>query len=241
MIIDDYFIYFLIYSFIGWFWEVMLILVREHKFVNRGFLNGPYCPIYGAGALLFLGMSHYITNPVLCFFIGGLLACTLEYITSFVMEKLFHARWWDYSKRKFNINGRVCLIGYVVFGAGAVGIHYLHPLIVSLINRVPYLEIWAAAASILFIVDIIVTNQSFIRFDKILREYQNILKKGRIINFISTKSRRFVTTIQKQQHKLFTYQQRRLMRAFPNFKSHYDKAYAEVKKLYANTFTRKKR
>ena len=73
-------------------------LVKEHRFVNRGFLNGPYCPIYGVGGLTFLFAGQFVDNPIALFFIGGTIACILEYITSYTMEKLFKARWWDYSK-----------------------------------------------------------------------------------------------------------------------------------------------
>ena len=84
MTIAEIFLCFLVYSFIGWLWEDLLSLVKEHRFVNRGFLIGPYCPIYGAGALAFLSVGNYIDNPVALFFIGGAIACILEYITSYI-------------------------------------------------------------------------------------------------------------------------------------------------------------
>ena len=96
--IETWFLWLMIYSIIGWVYESTICSIGHRKLINRGFLNGPYCPIYGTGAVL-----------VLLFFAGALVTCSLEYLTSWLMEKLFHARWWDYSKRKFNIGGRVCL------------------------------------------------------------------------------------------------------------------------------------
>ena len=130
---ETLFLWFMIYSVVGWIYESILCSVAQKKFINRGFLNGPYCPIYGSGAVLVILVLGKLTNPFLLFFAGALLTCSLEYLTSFVMEKLFHARWWDYSKRKFNINGRVCLIGAVVFGAfSTVLVLWIHPLVTKL-------------------------------------------------------------------------------------------------------------
>ena len=111
--VEKYMIWLFFYSVVGWIYESTLCSVRAHKFINRGFLNGPYCPIYGWGAVLDILILGKVQNPVLLFFLGAIVTCSLEYFTSYIMEKLFHARWWDYSKRKFNINGRVCLLGAV--------------------------------------------------------------------------------------------------------------------------------
>lgn len=99
--------YFMIYSVVGWIYETTLCSITDRHFVNRGFLNGPYCPIYGSGALLDVLILGRIENPFLLFILGVLVTCSLEYLTSYVMEKLFKARWWDYSDKKFNIGGRV--------------------------------------------------------------------------------------------------------------------------------------
>lgn len=97
--------YFMIYSVVGWIYETTLCSITDRHFVNRGFLNGPYCPIYGSGALLDVLILGRIENPFLLFILGVLVTCSLEYLTSYVMEKLFKARWWDYSDKKFNIGG----------------------------------------------------------------------------------------------------------------------------------------
>lgn len=112
--IADMALYFFLYSFLGWAQETVQCSIKERRFVNRGFLNGPICPIYGCGALLIftflLPIKRGIASPFLAvplvFLCGAVIASALEYVTSWVMEKLFHARWWDYSDKKWNINGR---------------------------------------------------------------------------------------------------------------------------------------
>ncbi len=114
--ITDMVLYFFLYSFLGWAQETVQCSIREKRFINRGFLNGPLCPIYGCGALLIftclLPIKRGIASPwlsvPLVFLCGAVIASALEYVTSWAMEKLFHARWWDYSDKKWNINGRIC-------------------------------------------------------------------------------------------------------------------------------------
>ena len=114
--LDAYF-YFIVYSVAGWLCEDVYVGIGKKKLVNRGFLYGPYCPIYGFGALIVLYPLMMLgDHPVLVFFGGMVLTSVLEYFTSWIMEKLFHERWWDYSTYRFNINGRVCLLNSVLFG-----------------------------------------------------------------------------------------------------------------------------
>jgi uncharacterized membrane protein len=129
----------MLYSIAGWVMETLLYLIRDKKVVKRGFLFGPVCPIYGCGALLCTLLIYgRIHNIFLVFLAGTLLCGLLEYITHFLMEKLFHAMWWDYSNRRFNINGRVYLNGLLIFGAGATLIvKVLQPLVFRLIGVMP--------------------------------------------------------------------------------------------------------
>ena len=116
MTIEIIFLSFIFYSFIGWLYESALVTyVQKRTFINRGFFLGPYCPIYGAGAVFCYLLLKDISNPIILFIMAAIVCCTLEYFTSYVMEKLFHARWWDYSNLPFNINGRVCLAGAILF------------------------------------------------------------------------------------------------------------------------------
>ena len=128
-IIQIHFLLFLIYSFGGWFLESVGGILNVKKFVNRGFLIGPYCPIYGIGVICFtLLLSDYKNDLVVLFFLSMLVAGILEYLTSYFMEKLFNARWWDYSKNKFNINGRICLETMIFFGiCGCLFLTILNP------------------------------------------------------------------------------------------------------------------
>lgn len=113
----DYIFYFFFYSFIGWFFESCYCSIRPKKWVNRGFLRGPICPIYGTGGLVMmvclLPLRHITENlylnELLIFIAGAVLCDIVEFMTSYIMEKLFNARWWDYSNKKFNIQGRICL------------------------------------------------------------------------------------------------------------------------------------
>lgn len=127
--IKIYFLLFLIYSFLGWSIETIGNLIQRRKFINRGFLLGPYCPIYGCGAILItILLNYFIDKPILLFIMAILLCGILEYITSFIMEKIFHLRWWDYSNKKININGRVCINTIIPFGIlGMIIMYWTNP------------------------------------------------------------------------------------------------------------------
>ena len=180
--IETWFLWLMIYSIIGWVYESTICSIGHRKLINRGFLNGPYCPIYGTGAVLVLLVLGRIQNPVLLFFAGALVTCSLEYLTSWLMEKLFHARWWDYSKRKFNIGGRVCLIGAVVFGAfSVVLVLVLHPFVKSLTDRLTDAALnWICAILFVGIVsDLVVTVKGLLGTHAVFAEYAVLLQQKR--------------------------------------------------------------
>lgn len=142
------FLWFILYSFFGWVYESILCSCTSHSLVNRGFLNGPLCPIYGFGAVTVILAFWWEPDISLwnLFLSSMVLTCTLEYITSWGMEKLFHARWWDYSDYRFQLNGRVCLLGAVAFGSFSVLlIKVVHPRVAALVNRLPPQGALAAA------------------------------------------------------------------------------------------------
>lgn len=152
-----YIVWFFVYSFLGWCWEVSLRLVQHHVFVNRGFVTGPVLPIYGFGGLISIVILHPIPTLWLQFLVGAASAALMEYTTSWAMEKLFHARWWDYSNKPFNIHGRIYLLGVVTFGVMMVVVdRVFQPLLQRLTNLVPplALEIAAAAMLAVFLVDL---------------------------------------------------------------------------------------
>lgn len=157
----SYCILFFIYSFLGWIMEVTLTLITDKKFVNRGFLLGPCCPIYGCGCILLNLLLHNYTNNILVLFILTMFTCSLlEYITSFLMEKIFKLRWWDYSQMRFNINGRICLETMTPFSIlGVLAIKYATPFFITNINKLSEKKILIISIILitLFIIDVIIS------------------------------------------------------------------------------------
>jgi len=138
------FLYFFIFSIIGYIIEVVNISINDKKLIlSRGFLIGPYLPIYGIGALLMTQFLSKYENEVITLFVMGMVICSiLEYITSYVLEKIFNVRWWDYSKRKYNIDGRICLENGFLFGIGGVAVvKILNPFVFSISSNLSKLTI----------------------------------------------------------------------------------------------------
>lgn len=172
------FIYFVLYSVIGWVCEVIFCSIPEKKFINRGFLNGPLCPIYGFGALIVIFFLTPFKDSIFLVFIFGLIfTSTLEYFTSYAMEKLFHSKWWDYSNNRFNINGRVCLLNSVLFGIMSVFVMFvLHVKIEDFVNSISYLwiQIIAIVSLVILTVDITVTVQSAVNINEKLQKLRDL-------------------------------------------------------------------
>ncbi len=205
-----YFLLFIIYSFMGWLMEVIVTLVNNHKFVNRGFLIGPYCPIYGYGCLLIIILlQRYINHPVTLFFMAILICSVLEYMTSLVMEKLFNARWWDYSDKKFNINGRICLETMLPFGIlGTLIIYIVNPFFEGILLSFPTWILYALA-SLLFIIFIVDNVISF----NVVTSLKQEIKKAEIDQTEEiTKKIRAILSKKSILHK-------RLVNAFPHIKT----------------------
>lgn len=160
--IEIYFLLFISYAFLGWCMEVTCKFIQYRKFINRGFLIGPYCPIYGWGALaITILLKRYMEDPLVLFVMSTLICSIIEYLTSYFMEKKYHARWWDYSNKKFNINGRICLETLIPFGILGVAIMYgTNPILFKLYNQIPQLviNILTAILFIGFIVDNIISS-----------------------------------------------------------------------------------
>ena len=132
------FIQFIIYSVIGYISEVIYCSFLQKKLVNRGFLFGPLCPIYGFGAVLTIyTLKEYLDDPIIVFVMGMLITSILEYFTSYIFEKIFNNKWWDYSYRKDSINGRICLQNSVLFGFGILIVLYIiNPVVDNIILSV---------------------------------------------------------------------------------------------------------
>lgn len=155
---------FFIYSVAGWVTEVFLKFLEYKRFINRGFLIGPYCPIYGAGAVL-ITVGGKLLSPVdrtwaMSFLIAFVLCGLLEYLTSYILEKYFHARWWDYTERPMNLHGRVWIGNLILFGIGGVFIlNVFNPRLLALAERFdPRLFVAILIAiSILFVADAVMS------------------------------------------------------------------------------------
>lgn len=149
----DFVLLFFIYSFAGWCIEVTLKYIQYHRFINRGFLTGPICPIYGTGAVL-ITVAVQLLTPFekaygTTFAISFLLCGAVEYFTSWYLEKRFHARWWDYSRKPMNLHGRVWIGNLILFGLGGVGIvHFFNPALFTVLNGIAPLAKEAAAGGL---------------------------------------------------------------------------------------------
>lgn len=115
--LEDVIIWFMLYSVFGWMYETVFCSIRRGVLVKRGFLYGPYCPIYGCGAVLSLGLLGWTSDPLVLFFGGMVIAAPLEYATGALLERICHRKFWDYSNRPGNIKGRICPLGLMIFGA----------------------------------------------------------------------------------------------------------------------------
>lgn len=155
------FILFFIYSVIGWITEVIYVYFYTKKWVNRGFLIGPYCPIYGCGSILIITLlTRYHNDPLIVFFMAIIICSLLEYTTSYILEKLFKTRWWDYSQRKFNINGRICLETLIPFGVMSLLVLYLlNPFITHALDLLTTstINVLSLLLLILFVSDLIIS------------------------------------------------------------------------------------
>lgn len=164
---------FIIYAFLGWCSEVAFAAVNKGKFVNRGFLNGPVCPIYGVGMLIVvLCLWNLRDRPLLLFLGSALLTTALEFVTGFVLERFFHEKWWDYSDMPFNIKGYVCLKFTILWGlAASFIIGAIHRFIYMLIEKTPFVlgVILLAVFSAAFIADFTVTLTALVKLPKKLK------------------------------------------------------------------------
>ena len=166
--ISKLFLCFIILSFFGWILEVIFGKITLKKFINRGFLVGPLCPIYGFGGLsLNLLLEGYAKDPIVLVVMSMLICSILEYFASYIMEKIFKTRWWDYSEMKFNINGRICLEMAIAFGVlGLLVVRFLFPFLIDTISLLNDTLIYLIAGIlfILFIVDITVSFNIIMKF-----------------------------------------------------------------------------
>ena len=213
-----YFLIFFIYSVLGWIIESAYVSINGKKIVNRGFLIGPYCPIYGIGSLIIILYLNQYRDNFITVFILCIAVCTiLEYFTSYIMEKIFKARWGDYSDRKFNLNGRVCGENAILFGLGGLVIVYLvHPIVNVLLKNIDksILTIIAIVFLIIFIIDIILSFNMVKKLKDSLGE-MNIRKDStqELKNLMFDTINNNINSKKLNLNLL----QKRIIKAFPNF------------------------
>ena len=239
--------YYIIYSFFGWVLESIYKSLHEKKFINSGFLAGPFCPIYGYGALImYFFLDGFKDNLFLLFIIAFFILSFWEYIVGYFLEVVFKTKYWDYSKKKFNIHGRVCLENSIYWGVlGIVFIELIHPGVESLIKVIPnnFLTIVTGIAFAYIAIDTIITTIKLIRVnikvsaleditDKLekmlpnLKEIKSVNKNTvlRGIARIRTRNRLAFSELNNRRIELLNKidkQTKRIRRAFPSMKSDY--------------------
>lgn len=224
--------YFMFYSFCGWVMESVLKTYLQKKPVNSGFLYGPFCPIYGFGAMIMLlFLEHFKSNPVLLFIIAFFVLSIWEYIVGWLLEKIFKAKYWDYSENRFNISGRVCLLNSLFWGVlGVVFTVYIHPFFSEKMGLIPeqVLIFIVTILSFAIVVDMII---SIIKATNIrssvekLKEITNMIKER--IEELDTKPIN-LESIQAVIEEL-KYKQTKLKRALVKQSNHLRKAFPTMK------------
>ena len=171
-LVIKYILLFFIYAFVGWCIEVVAKIIDDRKFVNRGFLIGPILPIYGVGVLLILLVTKQTDNFIIVFLKAIAVCSVLEYFTSWIMEVFFKTRWWDYSQRRFNLNGRICVNTMIPFGIlGLFVVYLLNPFLNFVIDHSPYvLNVIITGIFVFFILlDFIITLKVLFKIKKKIR------------------------------------------------------------------------
>lgn len=262
-----YLIYFFIYAFIGWVVEVSYHAVTIGKFINRGFLSGPYCPIYGFGAI---SVIYFLTDIAeknkLVLFIGSIaIATAIEFVAGFLLEKIFHERWWDYSDRKLNIGGYVCLKFSVIWGLFCFLLYEaVHPLVKNIVGLIPlnmlkYLDLGLV---IIMTIDLIATINTLIGINKKLKVLDKIrMDIRKVSDRIGTRVYDRTIALENKQEEIkknpeiieienrirelkerkAILGERRILRAFPNLTDRLEEtqiAYEELKERIKDQYSK---
>ena len=241
-----YFItYLILYSFAGWVLESVCKTIEQRKFVNSGFLHGPFCPIYGFGAIIMLLCLNFLKEKPIVLFIAAFFVLSIwEYLVGLFLEKVFKTKYWDYSHLKFNIHGRVCLKNSLFWGLlGVVFVRYIHPFIDGYVKIVPidlllYINIIIGIA---ILVDLVFSIIAVVNFETMVNKINelgdNIKEKAKELKELNDKNRirleevekRSIENVEKLIRELKISQAKlkiriykranRLKKAFPSMKS----------------------
>lgn len=237
----EYMIYFYIYALFGWIVESIYCSTLNRKIINRGFLNGPICPVYGIGAVVvILSLYKYRGHIVMLFLLSVILTSIIEYLTSMILEKLFKTRWWDYSNHKYNIKGRVCLLNSTLFGIlSLIIVNIVHPNIIKFIDKIDMsiLYVLLSLAIILTIADIIVTAKALNSLTLKVNMLSTIMEDIKMINL------RLKIYEEEEFIKIFKVNPETIMKKMKSFKDRdvtiqekIDDAYCKFKSLKQKSF-----
>lgn len=176
--IVEYFLLFILYAHLGWWMEVIIFYFKTHTFVNRGFLIGPYCSIYGFGCLFItILFGKYKDNPKKLFMLSFIWCSIIEYVVGYIMEVTFGGRWWQYTDANFlNINGRVWLVTTILFGfLATLLIKKVEPLLKRIIEKIPkkFINTVAGTILIIYIADITITSSFVIGARDAIEKVEN--------------------------------------------------------------------
>ncbi len=245
------FLLFLIYGFLGWLCESIYCSIPAKRLINRGFLTGPICPVYGVGGvLIILLLTPFEDNLFLLYFFGVLITSIVEYITGWLLEAVFHTRWWDYSNRRFQIQGRVCLRNSLLFGLMAVFLmRCIHPPVLRLLESIPEALLpWIAAVGLLCLgADTFLSIRTALQLSGKLQELESILEELRnrseerrkaglasLQQSLATSQEEFRSHLKERQKEIekgLQLLQKRLLHAFPSMDSRkYQRALLRLRK-----------
>lgn len=238
-----YTLYFFIYAFFGWCCETIYCSIGNKKVTNRGFLNGPICPIYGLGALaIILFFKDYTGDLAIIFTMGLIMTSSLEYATGAILEFLFHSTWWDYSNRRFNINGRICLKNSILFGIMSILLmKIIHPIVIIIVDSInpTFMYLIAIILIIYLFIDILITLNALsklrYKLDRLEEAIEDLRKIdiqvkferfteeniSKALNNIRNKDEKIKSKTNEIHHKILNVKekskvQKRLLKAFPN-------------------------
>ena len=223
------FIQFIIYSFIGYVSEVLYCSYLQKKVVNRGFLFGPLCPIYGFGAILTIySLRSFLNDPIIVFVMGMVITTTLEYFTSYIFEKIFNNKWWDYSYRKDSINGRVCLQNSILFGFGILIVLYIiNPFLDNILSNI--------AQSNMIIISCIIMVVLIIDFVWSVIIAYNLRSRLIVAEELKNDKLKIIPQLFESKYKnqlsKIKFKQNRLIRNYPNLAKDLRKELNDVKKM----------
>lgn len=246
--IENIFLSFVIYSFLGWTTEVLFAFYKQNKFVNRGFLHGPFCPIYGIGIVLTTNfLNDFKGNIVILFILSVLITSLLEFTTGYFLEVFFNSTWWDYSSRRFNIGGKICLLFSLLWGGACLviviavdpAVNYFIRQFNDLIGE--YKTLFCQILFLCFWTDFIITLVSLYGFKNVLKsihdmkvKYEEDLAKFKANASISlddiTEYKNMFKLKEEAIFNRITKNQRRLLTSFPNFSTKRYKIIGGIKK-----------